>query len=65
MAVRRLEMEIKTHQLYYGETLMPWGKGCVVKNPNGRVLPGGFDLIGVKHLALPDMLIEIAVTAVF
>lgn len=27
--------------------------------------PPTFDLIGVKHLALPDMLIEIAVPAVF
>lgn len=156
-------MEIKTHKLYYGGQLMPWGKGCVVKNPNGWIFLGGvegidpntkvkaypgetcpvdvlpgveaqaslcfkkikssleemgssldnivkmwyyvvgdfpnglafsdtwqtivrvreeffrehapklcidnnpptFDLIGVKHLALPEMLIEIAVTAVF
>jgi enamine deaminase RidA (YjgF/YER057c/UK114 family) len=157
-------MEIKTNKLYYGGKLMPWGKSCVVKNPNGWIFLGGteginpdtkiritpaekhqpvdvlpdiesqaqlcfqkiksaledegsslnnivkmwyyivgdfpeglaysdtwlkicqvreeffkehapqlccdntpptFDLIGVKHLALPDMLIEIAVVAVF
>ena len=34
-------MEINTHKLYYGEKLMPWGKGCVVKNPNGWIFLGG------------------------
>jgi len=36
-------VEIKTHQLYYGGTLMPWGKGCVVKNPNGWIFLGGVE----------------------
>jgi len=34
-------VEIETHKLYYGEKLMPWGKGCVVKNPNGWIFLGG------------------------
>ena len=34
-------MEIKTHKLYYGGKLMTWGKGCVVKNPNGWIYLGG------------------------
>ncbi len=36
-------MEIKTHKLYYGGNLMPWGKGAVVKNPNGWVMLGGVE----------------------
>lgn len=36
-------MEIKTHKLYYGGQLMPWGKGCVVKNPNGWIFLGGVE----------------------
>jgi len=34
-------MEIKTYKLYYGGNLMPWGKGAVVKNPNGWIILGG------------------------
>ena len=34
-------MEVKTHKLYYGGNLMPWGKGTVVKNPNGWIFLGG------------------------
>jgi len=33
-------MEVKTHKLYYGGNLMPWGKGTVV-NPNGWIFLGG------------------------
>ena len=36
-------MEIKTHKLYYGGKLMPWGSGCVVKNPNGWIFLGGVE----------------------
>ena len=36
-------MEIKTQKLYYGGQLMPWGKSCVVKNPNGWVFLGGVE----------------------
>jgi len=115
-------MELKTHKLYYGGNLMPWGKGTVVKNPNGWIFLGGtegidpnsskadhmateiapvdivpgaeaqarlcfeireeyfrkyapqlcidnnpptVDLIGVKCLAVPEMVVEVAVVAVF
>ena len=34
-------MEIKTYKCYYGGKLMPWGKGTVVKNPNGWIFLGG------------------------
>ena len=34
-------MEIKTYKTYYGGKLMPWGKGTVVKNPNGWIFLGG------------------------
>ncbi len=34
-------MEIKTYKLHYGGKLMPWGKGCVVKNANGWIHLGG------------------------
>jgi len=34
-------MEIKTHKLYYAGRLMRWGKGTVVKNPNGWIYLGG------------------------
>jgi len=36
-----VEMEIKTYKLHYAGKLMPWGKGCVVKNPNGWIFLGG------------------------
>ena len=36
-------MEIETHKLYYGGKLMPWGSGCVVKNPNGWIYLGGVE----------------------
>ena len=36
-------MEIRTHKLYYGGKLMPWGSGCVVKNPNGWIFLGGVE----------------------
>jgi len=36
-------MEITTHKLYYGGKLMPWGKACVVKNPNGWIFLGGVE----------------------
>lgn len=36
-------MEITTHKLYYGGKLMPWGSGCVVKNPNGWIFLGGVE----------------------
>lgn len=36
-------MEIKTQKLYYGGRLMPWGKSCIVKNPNGWVFLGGVE----------------------
>ena len=36
-------MEIETKKLYYGGKLMPWGKYCVVKNPNGWIYMGGVE----------------------
>ncbi len=36
-------MEIKTHKLYYGGKLMPWGKATVVKQPNGWIFVGGVE----------------------
>jgi len=34
-------MDIKTYKVNYGGELMPWGKGCVVRNFNGLVMLGG------------------------
>jgi len=34
-------MEMKTYKCYSGETLMPWGKGTVVKGAKGLVFLGG------------------------
>ena len=34
-------MKIKRLPLYYGGKLMPWGKGCVVKNASGWIILGG------------------------
>jgi len=34
-------MELKTHKQYSGNTLMPWGKGTVVKGAKGLVFLGG------------------------
>lgn len=36
-------MEIETKKLYYGGKLMPWGKWCVVRNPNGWIHLGGVE----------------------
>lgn len=46
-------MEIKTYQLHYGGKLMEWGKGCVVKNPNGWIFLGGVEGID------PDAKVEV------
>lgn len=34
-------MEFKTHKCYIGDSLMPWGKGTVVKGAKGFVFLGG------------------------
>lgn len=34
-------MEKKTYKLYHGDSLMPWGKGCVVKGAKGFVFVAG------------------------
>ena len=34
-------MEFRTHKCYIGDTLMPWGKGTVVKGAKGFVFLGG------------------------
>ena len=34
-------MELKTHKCYSGNTLMPWGKGTVVRGAKGLVFLGG------------------------
>ena len=34
-------MELKTYKCYYGNKLMPWGKGTVVKDAKGLVFLGG------------------------
>jgi len=56
-------MEIKTHQLYYGGKLMPWGKGCVVKNPNGWIFLGGAEGINpdteVRPYCSTDVLVDV------
>ena len=53
-------MELKTYKLYYGGNLMPWGKGTVVKNPNGWIFLGGTEGIDPNSSRADQMATEIA-----
>jgi len=57
-------MEIKTHKLYYGGKLMPWGSGSVVKNANGWIFLGGVEGIDpdtkVEALAVETAPVDVA-----